>query len=173
MNKLAFHWLLLVLALWPARIQARVGGETNLRGNDNNDASEKHHSRRPTAASTTTGGGRRGRRKLFQHRKLQWAADEDAIPDQYIIVFSPRSNPDTDDKLIRTWLNNRLSGARVLDRFRMSLNAVVVKRISFPVLRLILQDSNVLYVEEVRCNQLFLVLIRFPVGLSIRRDMNA
>ena len=92
--------------------------------------------------------GNRRRRKL-EHRKLQYAPDEFAIPDQYIVVFEDNDTEDQIDGLLRGWLRNALTGSRVKDQFRSALKAVVINRVSINVLRLILSSKRVKLVEEV------------------------
>jgi hypothetical protein len=94
-------------------------------------------------------GGKLKRRKLLQHRKLQWAADEYAIPDQYIIVFEDNDTEEEVKGLIKTWLTRALTGSKVLYRFQDALKAVVIKRLSVNILSLILSDTRIKYVEEV------------------------
>jgi hypothetical protein len=95
-------------------------------------------------------GSKPKRRKLLQHRKLQWAKDEYAIADQYIVVFEKKDTEDEDKKLIKTWLTKALTGSTVIYRYQTALKAVVIKRLSLNILTLILSDTHVLYVEEVR-----------------------
>lgn len=98
-----------------------------------------------SGSSSTT---RAQTRRRLQHRKLESAPDEWVVPGQYIIVFEPNETEEEMDGLLKGWLRNAF-GARVQHRFHSALNGVVVRRLSINILRLILSDKRVLYVEEV------------------------
>lgn len=90
------------------------------------------------------------RRRKLQHRKLRWAPDDAAIADQYIVVFSSTLNKEEVDRVVNGWMATAMVGAKLLHTYDAVLNGIVIQRVSMNVLKLIMQDSRVLYVEEVR-----------------------
>ena len=98
------------------------------------------------------GSPRRRRRQLFQHRKMQWASEEEEhIEGQYIIVFNPETSDDAIDSLQRGWLNSSNTGAKIKFQFNDALKAIVVSRLSANILKVIIGDDRILWIEEV-CN---------------------
>jgi len=89
----------------------------------------------------------RPERRQLEHRKLFWAeTEEDAIPDEYIVAF----DADTNEPEIRSLIQTKLRGTKILKEYHSALHAVAVKRISIPMMRLLLSDPRVVYIEEVR-----------------------
>ena len=93
--------------------------------------------------------GKYRRRKLLQHRKLYYAPDDDAIPDQYLVVFKDGDSEEEINAMLNKWLGNALVGAKVVHQYYNAFRAVTISRISINVLRLMLSDSRVLFIEEV------------------------
>lgn len=90
------------------------------------------------------------RRHLLQHRKLRWAEDDVAIPDQFIVVFTPETTKEQVNRIVKKWwLNNGFIGTRLLQRYESSINGISIKRVSINILRLLLQNDHVMYIEEV------------------------
>lgn len=95
--------------------------------------------------------GRNGsrRRELFQHRKMEWAPEESAISDEYLIVFDEESTTDDVKGLLKGWMKSFLSTAKIINEYNgVTMKTVVVKRVSLHVLKLIMNSDKVKYVEQ-------------------------
>ncbi|GAX22254.1 serine protease [Fistulifera solaris] len=89
------------------------------------------------------------RRELFQHRKMEWAPEDSAISDEYIIVFDETSTADEVDGLLKRWMRTLLSTAKIVNEYNgLTMKTVVIKRVSLPILKLVLNSSVVKYVEQ-------------------------
>lgn len=101
------------------------------------------------ASRTLRGGHEPRRRELFQHRKMEWAPEESAISDEYIIVFDETNSADDVDGLLKGWMKTLLSTAKIVNEYNgITMKTVVVKRVSLPILKLILNSNMVKYVEQ-------------------------
>ena len=103
-----------------------------------------------TAVATDARVGVSDRRRL-QHRKLQWAADEVAIENQYIVVFKD-DQFDANEELdfVSEWVNNGWSETSVLQEFRSVYRGVVLTNLPLFTLKEVVEDDRVAWVEEVR-----------------------
>lgn len=101
------------------------------------------------ASATLRGSHEPRRRELFQHRKMEWAPEQSAISDEYIIVFDETSTADDVDGLLARWMKTLLSTAKIVNEYNgITMKTVVVKRVSLPILKLIVNSNIVKYVEQ-------------------------
>ena len=90
-----------------------------------------------------------GLRRL-QHRKLQWAAEEVAIPDQYIVVFRDDMLSTTEAHIVAMdWMTSARSETKVLYEYGSAVSGVVFSRLPTNTLEQILDDPRVAYIQQV------------------------
>ena len=87
--------------------------------------------------------------RRLQHRKLQWAPDEVAIPEQYIVVFKDNlftANEDLD--FVSEWVN-AWHETSVIYEYGSVFRGVVLTKVPLFTLKTMVEDERVAFVEQV------------------------
>lgn len=118
----------------------------------------------PTPVGHNRNANRLQRRRKLLHRKLEWAPDHVAIADQYIVVFSDETTKEDVDSMVNKWRAG--GGPRMTHRYDSALNAVVLKRVSHNLLRRILNEDRVAYIDEVSRSDVLSIIVGMMFLLS-------
>jgi subtilisin family serine protease len=91
-------------------------------------------------------------RRRLEHRKLQWAPDEVAIPQQYLIVLNDFTAAENDfdiNDYVNDWLGGDFGETEVMLEYGTIYKGLVMKNVQLYTLQKIVQDERVAYVTEV------------------------
>jgi hypothetical protein len=91
-------------------------------------------------------------RRRLEHRKLQWAEAEVAIPQQYLIVLDDFSASEIDFDIydyVNDWLGGDFGEAEVVLEYGTIYKGLVMKNVPLYTLKNIVEDERVAYVTEV------------------------
>ena len=90
------------------------------------------------------------RQRRLQHRKLQWAPDEVAIPEQYIVVFKDNLfTADEDLDFVSEWVN-AWHETSIIYEYGSVFRGVVLAGVPLFTLKNMVEDERVAFVEQVR-----------------------
>jgi hypothetical protein len=93
--------------------------------------------------------GDQSSRRRLQHRKLQWAEDDRAIKDQFIVIFGNDASEEGTKEAVDKWVASN-EATEVVFSYGSAYKGVVLKSLQFDSLLEVLDDSLVAFVEEVR-----------------------
>jgi hypothetical protein len=80
----------------------------------------------------------------LRHRKLLQVPDEDVMPEEYLVVFSPKT------KKLNSKISKIMKGHGKVDFASDNFSVAAVSGVKKSVLKQILKDQDVVYVEPVR-----------------------